>query len=164
MDCGGTNQCLPHIWTCNLTDLIMNTSWANSVSISLFKRSALRTLIATSWLQYVPLYLKKTNDMIILRANIRSDICGERQDSQITKWPRSNFVCEFQQAGIDFPDIRSVSRNLYIFRWGFRWRFDLLTGRKQRRLIWRRIPLHNLYTKYHLQKQKDIAGWLKRTN
>jgi len=35
----------------NYTDLIIKTSWENSLSISLFTRSGLRNLIATSWLQ-----------------------------------------------------------------------------------------------------------------
>ena len=42
------------------TNLIIKTSWANSFSSSESRRSGLRTLIATSWLQYVPLYLNNT--------------------------------------------------------------------------------------------------------
>lgn len=39
------------------TNLRIYTSWANSLSILSFKLSCLRTLMATSWLQNVPLYL-----------------------------------------------------------------------------------------------------------
>lgn len=41
------------------TNLMIKTSWENSLSISASILSGLRTLIATSWLQYVPLYLNK---------------------------------------------------------------------------------------------------------
>ena len=53
-----------------LTFLIIKTSCANSFYMSEFIHSGLRTLIATSWLQYVPLYISPYEPNATLFSNV----------------------------------------------------------------------------------------------
>lgn len=114
------------------THLMIKTSWENSFTISIFKFSGLRTFIATSWLQYVPLYLKKTQYKSTDSTNSSGNQDMDCWLIQISKWPRCYFIFKFQQADINFPVIRSISRYFYTIGAWFRcltwftdWRQDL---------------------------------------
>lgn len=101
----------------DITNLIIQASWANSVCIFSFKCSARRTLIATSWLRKVPLYLHESQSYHSMNTHKQTDHSyKEWKYSQVTKWDRRNFLFILQQACINFPDIDSASGCIYIIR------------------------------------------------
>lgn len=110
------------------TNLIIKTSCANSACISEFTRSGLRTLIATSWLQYVPLYLIQLNKLVSLTLIAISRCLATKKkrkvyiDSinlQITIRPWCNFVSKLQMLRINFPYVSPIIRYCQMIRFTF---------------------------------------------
>jgi hypothetical protein len=107
------------------TNLIIKTSCTNSVCISEFTRSGLRTLIATSWLQYVPLYLIQLNKLVNLTLTAISRCLTKKKKGkvrinsinlQIAIRPRCNFVSKLQMLRINFPYVYPIIRYCQMIR------------------------------------------------
>lgn len=61
---------------------------------------------------------------------------SSKNNSQVTKWPRANFVFIFQLVGINLPDISSIRWYLNAMRGGFHPCLVLFIGSIMYTLIW----------------------------